>query len=153
MQERLKKLMKDEGLNSTRLADLLGIQASGISHIMSGRNKPSYDFLIKLLRRFPQINPDWLLLNKGPMYRDEIKKSSSIEDNNISVHSSGMLFPDSAATITESYEPDNRDIIPVESSRNVSELPDLSELRDSADVDSVIICYDDKSCRVFKVRK
>jgi hypothetical protein len=65
--------MKHEGVNSTRLAEILGIQASGISHIMSGRNKPSYDFLLKLLQRFPQINPDWLLLDRGPMYRDEIK--------------------------------------------------------------------------------
>jgi hypothetical protein len=68
--------MKHEGVNSTRLAEILGIQASGISHIMSGRNKPSYDFLQKLLQRFPQINPDWLLLDKGPMYRDEIKNKS-----------------------------------------------------------------------------
>ncbi len=73
MDEKLRRLMKHEGINSTRLAEILGIQASGISHIMSGRNKPSYDFLLKLLQRFPQINPDWLLLDKGPMYRNEIK--------------------------------------------------------------------------------
>ncbi len=69
--------MKHEGINSTRLAEILGIQASGISHIMSGRNKPSFDFLLKLLQRFPQISPDWLLLDKGPMYRDEIKTKGS----------------------------------------------------------------------------
>jgi transcriptional regulator with XRE-family HTH domain len=73
MEEKLRKLMKHEGINSTKLAEMLGIQASGISHIMSGRNKPSYDFIVKLLARFPQINPDWLLIDKGPMYRDEIK--------------------------------------------------------------------------------
>lgn len=69
--------MKHEGINSTRLAEMLGIQASGISHIMNGRNKPSYDFLLKLLQRFPQLNPDWLILDKGPMYRDEVKKNAS----------------------------------------------------------------------------
>jgi hypothetical protein len=73
MEAKLRQLMKHEGINSTRLAEILGIQASGISHIMSGRNKPSFDFIHKLLQRFPQINPDWLLLDKGPMYRDEIK--------------------------------------------------------------------------------
>jgi plasmid maintenance system antidote protein VapI len=77
MQGKLRQLMKSEGINSTRLAEILGIQASGISHIMSGRNKPSFDFLLKLLGRFPQINPDWLLLDKGPMYRDEIKQKSA----------------------------------------------------------------------------
>jgi plasmid maintenance system antidote protein VapI len=76
MEAKLRQLMKHEGVNSTRLAEILGIQASGISHIMSGRNKPSYDFLLKLLQRFPQINPDWLLLDRGPMYRDEIKNKT-----------------------------------------------------------------------------
>lgn len=80
MEEKLRRLMKHEGINSTRLAEILGIQASGISHIMSGRNKPSYDFLLKLLQRFPQISPDWLMLNRGPMYRDEIKRSAGGAD-------------------------------------------------------------------------
>jgi plasmid maintenance system antidote protein VapI len=83
MQGKLKQLMKHEGINSTRLAEMLGIQASGISHIMSGRNKPSFDFLLKLLQRFPQINPDWLLLDKGPMYRDEIKQKPGAVNSNV----------------------------------------------------------------------
>ncbi len=61
--------MKSEGLTSSRLAEMLEVQPSGISHILSGRNKPGFDFLQKILRRFPQINPDWLLLDSGAMYR------------------------------------------------------------------------------------
>ena len=70
MREKLLSLMRNEGLTSSRLAELLGIQPSGISHILSGRNKPSFDFVQKILRRFPKINPDWLLLDEGSMYRD-----------------------------------------------------------------------------------
>ena len=73
MKERLRRFMKAENLNSTSLAQNLNIQASGISHILSGRNKPSYDFVTKLLTNFPNLNPDWLLLGKGPMHRDEIR--------------------------------------------------------------------------------
>ena len=69
MHEKLPLLMKSEGLTSSRLAELLGIQPSGISHLLSGRNKPSYDLLQKILRRFPNINPDWLLLDDEQMYR------------------------------------------------------------------------------------
>ncbi len=106
MEEKLRKLMKQEGINSTRLAEILGIQASGISHIMSGRNKPSYDFLLKLLQRFPQINPDWLLLGKGPMYRQEIKSGTGGAGGNAPVAS-----PNSSVQRTF-FEPDNNDIIP-----------------------------------------
>ena len=71
MHEKLPILMKSEGLTSSRLAELLGIQPSGISHLISGRNKPSFDLLQKILRRFPNINPDWLLLDSEEMYRKE----------------------------------------------------------------------------------
>lgn len=70
MRDKLLLLMKNEGLTSSRLAELLGIQPSSISHILGGRNKPSFDFVQKILRRFPNINPDWLLIDKGEMYRN-----------------------------------------------------------------------------------
>lgn len=63
--------MKSEGLTSSRLAEILEIQPSGISHIVSGRNKPGFDLLQKILRRFPRINPDWLLLDSPTIYRDD----------------------------------------------------------------------------------
>ena len=69
MREKLLNLMKSEQLTASKLAELLDIQPSGISHILSGRNKPSFDLVQKILRRFPRINPDWLLLDKDEMYR------------------------------------------------------------------------------------
>ncbi len=61
--------MKNEGLAPARFADILGVPPSSISHLLAGRNKPSFDFLTKMLQRFPRLNPDWLLLGTGPIYR------------------------------------------------------------------------------------
>lgn len=69
MREKLLDLMKSEGLKPSQLAERLEINPAGISHILAGRNKPSFDFLQKMLLKFPRLNPDWLLLDKGPMYR------------------------------------------------------------------------------------
>lgn len=69
--------MKNEGLKPSQLAELLGINPAGISHILAGRNKPGFDLLQKILRRFPRINPDWLLLDSDKMYRDEYPAASS----------------------------------------------------------------------------
>ena len=74
MKEKLQQLMKSEGLTSSRMAEILGIQPSGISHILAGRNKPGFDLLQKILRRFPRVNPDWLLLDSEQMYRTRIRK-------------------------------------------------------------------------------
>lgn len=41
----------------------------GISHILSGRNNPSLDFVVKMLERYESLSTDWLLFGRGPMYR------------------------------------------------------------------------------------
>ena len=69
MREKLQKLMASEQLTASRFAELLGIQPSGVTHLLGGRNKPRFDLVQKILRRFPHINPDWLLLDSEQMYR------------------------------------------------------------------------------------
>lgn len=71
MREKLLDIMKSEGLKPSQLAERLEINPAGISHILAGRNKPSFDFLQKMLLKFPRLSPDWLLLDKGPMYRSD----------------------------------------------------------------------------------
>ena len=71
MRDRLQKFMDAEHLQASRLAEILGVQPATISHILNGRNRPSFEFIEKLLQRFPKINPDWLILGKGGLYRSE----------------------------------------------------------------------------------
>lgn len=71
MKEKLEFLLKNKSLTATTFARLLDVQPSSISHIMSGRNKPSYDFVVKILKAFPDINPDWLLLDSQQIFREE----------------------------------------------------------------------------------
>ena len=61
MIERIKEIMNTKGMTPSQFADAIGIQRSGMSHILSGRNKPSLDFVLKVLERFPDIDPNWLL--------------------------------------------------------------------------------------------
>jgi len=74
IKDRIFKLLNEEKLSSSKFADILDVQRSSISHIISGRNKPSLDFIQKVLRNFPSVNPDWLILGKGEMYIEEQQK-------------------------------------------------------------------------------
>ena len=69
MHDRLKQFLTMEGLSPARFAEVMGIQRSGISHLLSGRNKPSFEFLEKMMTAYPDINPDWLILGKGRPYK------------------------------------------------------------------------------------
>ncbi len=84
MIEKIQMLMKVYQLSAADLAERLGTERSGISHFLSGRNKPSLSFVVRMLEKFPEINPDWLLLGHGPMLRDDASVSHrQVESNNL----------------------------------------------------------------------
>ena len=70
MDKRLQQFLDAESISQAQLADTLGVARAGISHILSGRNKPGFDFLEAMAVHFPQISMDWLLTGKGRMYKD-----------------------------------------------------------------------------------
>ena len=82
MYERLKNWMEFEGLKPSALADTIGVNRATISHILSGRNKPSIDFLEKLLSAYPNINANWLISGIGYMQND-IKKKEVVSTKKI----------------------------------------------------------------------
>jgi len=75
MKDRLLKLISTEGISPAKLAEIIGVQRSSVSHMLSGRNNPSYDVLQSILQKFPKVNPDWLLLGKGDMFRKPVQAS------------------------------------------------------------------------------
>jgi transcriptional regulator with XRE-family HTH domain len=81
MKERLLEFLRVENKTSAQLAEEIGVQASGISHILSGRNNPSLDFVLKMLERYQFLSTDWLLFGKGSMYADS--KMQTLFDYNL----------------------------------------------------------------------
>jgi len=83
MNRRLQQILDLENITPAKLAEKIGVQPSGISHILSGRNKPSYDFINKLLLHFPNISAEWLITGKGKPYKNQSINSDQNEDENI----------------------------------------------------------------------
>lgn len=148
MGEKLLRLMKSEGLTSSRLAEILGTGASNISHIISGRSKPGYELLRKILLSFPRINPDWLLLDDEMMYR----KDDSLET---AAPSTTDLFSAEAAP-----EPVNRSLpetAPIDTpsasgGRQLSASDDYRNLT-SHSVQRIIVIYSDRTFESFTPRQ
>lgn len=95
MNNRLQQFLTLENLTPARLADMLGIQRSGLSHILSGRNKPGYDFILKLCTKFPHLNANWFITGQGKPYQD-----SSVTADHQSLHSIAISTPASAPAPT-----------------------------------------------------
>lgn len=84
MQEKLQEILKNEHLTPARFAELIGVQRSSVSHILSGRNNPSLDFLQKILLHLEHINPDWLISGRGPYKRSQVQLTNQIEPSKAS---------------------------------------------------------------------
>ncbi len=68
MNTRLKQFLTAENISQSQFADTLGVARASISHILSGRNKPGFDFLASLARHYPSLNLTWLITGRGRMY-------------------------------------------------------------------------------------
>lgn len=68
MINRINLILRAKNITARQFAEEIGIQPSGMSHIMGGRNNPSLEFVSKVLRRYPEIDANWLLLGRGEMY-------------------------------------------------------------------------------------
>ena len=77
LNRRVQKIINYSELSSSEFADEIGVQRSNISHVLSGRNKPSLDFLMKIKDRFPEIQWEWLIEGKGAMIFSEEETAST----------------------------------------------------------------------------
>lgn len=89
MIDRISLILRTKNINASQFADEIGVQRSSISHVLSGRNKPSLEFVQRILKRYPEINPDWLLFGKGAMHQEsnlfsDINESIDIKAETIS---------------------------------------------------------------------
>lgn len=101
MNQRLQQLLDLESLSQAQFAEMIGVGRASISHILNGRNNPGYEIIQSILRKFPNISPDWLLLGKGKPYRE--KESDRTPP-------SPTLFPISLADEGQSKNIVNEDI-------------------------------------------
>lgn len=69
MKTRIKELIKKENTTSAQFASEIGIAASSLHHIVSGRNNPSLEVIQKILERFPELNAEWLINGKGKRHK------------------------------------------------------------------------------------
>lgn len=150
MRERIKEIMDNESLTPTKFADKLQVNRAVISHIINGRNNPSLDVVMSILAEMPYINSDWLLNNKGPMYKEGFSyphtQSLSAEDIE-----SRELFSNpsiSSERASDSVIEEGVDV------RNILAASAVSKERLVAKkISQIIIYYEDNTFETFKINK
>jgi len=138
--KRLEIILDYYSLTASSFADKIGVQRSSLSHLLSGRNKPSLDFILKITDIFPEVNLYWILNGKGSFPSAEEFISTKISNT----PSFGLeekqadLFSNSGEAAISKKEEMNTDMI-------------LNKANTS-NIEKIVILYKDGTFSEFKPR-
>lgn len=116
MNARLKQFIAAENITQAQFADSINVVRASVSHILAGRNKPGYEFISGLMRRYPNLNMEWLMFGKGKMYKDSVGQDV--------IQETDSLFSD---FIEPDFTPVNE--IPVQSPATTPSESSLNEIK------------------------
>jgi transcriptional regulator with XRE-family HTH domain len=103
--KRLETIFDYYGLTASLFAEKINVQRSSISHLLSGRNKPSLDFILKVIENYPEVELLWLLNGKGSFPKGEngfVEKTTFLPEEN--TNQAIDLFSQETAAIETSTE-------------------------------------------------
>ena len=141
MNNRLKQFLAAENITQAQFADNINVVRASVSHVLSGRNNPGFDFIKAMMAQYPRLNIEWLIFGKGKMYKDiEAPKETEFTE-------SSQLFPifepEVSLRIPETVD---EDIIPATKQSSI-ELDGLDNIVQTIDkqrkVSKIIILFDD----------
>lgn len=131
--KRLENVLEYYNLNASAFADKIGVQRSSMSHLLSGRNKPSLDFILKILEVFPEVDLYWILNGKGifPKSLDNLQSTEvPTPPPSISYNKEVSLFSD------------------IKPSQNT--IPSETLNKENAVIEKIVFFYSDGSFKEYK---
>lgn len=149
MNTRLKQFLAAENISQSQFADTIKVVRASVSHVLSGRNNPSYEFMRAIMLSYPQLNMEWLMLGKGKMYKDAAP--APLPEPEQALPASDLLFTDFDLDDTQSTVPEsNISVTPPATEVHAQTSSDMNTLKEVAqtivkqrNVSRIIIMFDD----------
>ena len=149
MKERIKLVMENENLTSAQFADRLQINRAVISHILNGRNNPSFDVIDKILRGM-HINYDWLVYGEGEMY----KRGNGNAHQNPMPKSVDLFSQNDTNEHRNTNRPEKMQETVIKQPSNDGNLPDNAVVEVvkavNKKIEQIIVYYNDKTFEIFR---
>jgi transcriptional regulator with XRE-family HTH domain len=132
--KRLEKILEYYSLTASSFADKIGVQRSSMSHLLSGRNKPSLDFIMKISEIFPDVDLYWILNGKGNFPKTD--------DQEISTESP-LKIQNTPEDLFSASLPQSQEISP----KKINQTP---ERRLEGNIEKIVIFYSDGTFKEYK---
>ncbi len=157
--ERLEFVFNHFELSASALADRLEVQRSSISHLLAGRNKPSLEFIAKLMEAFPELRFEWLVYGQEPKLKNAVVEQKIYTKETESVKAKEELYDQSPSlfdqmedqNIQEEKKEEKKEEEP-DKEKTLAEEPQMPQHSDSSTkvLSRIILIYADGSFETFK---
>ncbi len=163
MEDRIRKFMEYKGISASELADSIGVQRSNVTHVLKARNKPSFQFIEKLLQVYPELNAKWLMLGIGNMVETSPTKPLTLFDQMTGSVTPSVPKAEKQVEKTEEKIREEKTIVreevPVETKVN-SSAPITEKVRDNDElqnqffssekpIERLIVFFKDQTFKVY----
>ena len=147
--KRLEIILEYYGLSASGFADKIGVQRSSLSHLLSGRNKPSLDLILKIVQNFPDVDLYWILNGKGNFPKLENSNSKKLdtttpfpknETDNINFQKSPNLFSEQVAEKNPIFE---------KLENNFSNMGNMTQQKNEQEIDRIVVFYKNGSFKNY----
>jgi len=148
--KRLEIILDYYSLNASAFADKIGVQRSSLSHLLSGRNKPSLDFILKILDVFPDVDLYWILNGKGnfPKNNDTLPKNEGNQEREIRGNATA---PISEPLLAEDlFSNENHDKKENKANPREEEIQNVVSESVSDEVEKIVFFYKNGTFKEFK---
>lgn len=160
MKQRLEQFLAAENLSKAQFADRINVARAGITHIMSGRNNPSYEFIVNTMSAFPDLNIEWLLKGTGRMYKSgasETTELGGLFDNSAdspafepAAAPSPTSTPAAPVSLQTAALPQTQSPAPAQTQSHVMAQPQAQTMeRRSSGISRIVVFFEDGTFRDF----
>ena len=148
--EKIREFIIYKDLQPSKLADELGISRPMMSHVLSGRNKPNIEIVMKILSKYPDLNPEWLNGNAPNMFREGASQESYLQENRYETKTiTPTIQPNSTQNLfnnqnnQQEIEEEKTEKIKFQESNEIQQKK--SKKSEGKTIEKIIVFYTDKS--------
>jgi len=153
---RIKQVMEYYQMNAAVFAGEIGVQRSSISHIISGRNKPSLDMVQRVLEKFTKVNSEWMLFGKGDMLDgtsqvnlfDGIDNDQDQDSQNSDITNEDQTSVHQSELATGKHEKVVKPINSLKPPQPVTQI-EQKPVKEEKEVEKIIVFYKDGTFKMY----
>ena len=148
--KRLEELLEYYSLSAAGFADKINVQRASLSHLLSGRNKPSLDFILKITDEFPEVDLYWILNGKGTFPKSENKIIENTSSTPISTieNVDKKKLESNSDLFSQNIETDNT-VVKNNLEEKFSNTQNFPQTKNSSNIERIVVFYKNGSFKEY----